>query len=458
MEKRDTIAALATGKGNAALAIIRISGKKAFEIVKKLLKPENRFINAPPKETRIYKFTDFKTQKVIDEVMAIKYLSPKSYTGEDMVEIICHGGEIVINEIISKLIEEKILIAQKGEFTKRAYLNGKMELLKAESIDKIITSTSKKQHEIALNAFQGNTFKKVIEWKEQIKKIIAELEAKIEFPEEDDIITISEHWMGTIRTINECIKKEIINREKIKHLENGLSIPIVGITNAGKSTLFNMLLGFERAIVHHEEGTTRDAISEEILIAGEKIKIYDTAGLHEAENSVEKIGIKKSFELMEESPIIIWVTPGNKEMTEFEKSILEKKEKAKIIGIISKKDLSDHKEKKELLSRHEIKNIIVSLIDSNEKDAIFSFLIEIIEKEINQNKTENGMIFSKRQEQIFYRMKEKTEDIVGKGSYIGEEIISKLLRELLDEIAELVGETTTDDILNSIFDNFCIGK
>ena len=458
MEKRDTIAALATGKGNAALAIIRISGKKSFEIMQKLVKQENRFINALPKETGIYKFTNFKTQKVIDEVMVIKYLSPKSYTGEDMVEIICHGGEIVINEIISTLIEEKIVIAQRGEFTKRAYLNGKMELLKAESIDTIITSNSKKQHEIALNAFQGNAFKKVIEWKEHIKKIIMELEAKIEFPEEDDIVTISGNWMDNIRTINECIKKEILNRGKIKYLERGLNIPIVGITNAGKSTLFNVLLGFERAIVHHEEGTTRDAISEEILIAGEKIKIYDTAGLHETENNVEKAGIKKSFELMEESPIIIWVTPGNKEMTEFEKNILGKKEKTKIIGIISKKDLSENKEKRALLSKLEIENIIVSLIDHNEKDALFSFLKEIIEKEINQNKAENSMIFSKRQEEIFYRMKEKTDDIVEKGIFLGEEIVSKLLRDLLDEIAELVGETTTDDILNSIFDNFCIGK
>jgi tRNA modification GTPase len=390
--------------------------------------------------------------------MVIKYLSPKSYTGEDMVEIICHGGEIVINEIISTLIEEKISIAQRGEFTKRAYLNGKMELLKAESIDKIITSNSKKQHEIALNAFQGNTFKIVLEWKEHIKKIIMEMEAKIEFPEEDDIIAISGQWMEKIRAINECIKKEILNRDKIKYFENGLRIPIVGISNAGKSTLFNMLLGFERAIVHHEEGTTRDTISEEILIAGEKIKIFDTAGLHETENNVEKIGIKKSFELMEDSPIIIWVTPGNKEMTEFEKSILKKKEKTKIIGIISKKDLSDNKEKRALLSRLEIESSIVSLIDHNEKDAIFSFLKEIIEKEINKNTTENNMIFSKRQEEIFYRMKGKTGDLLEKGSFLGEEIVSKLLRELLKEIAELVGETTTDDILNSIFDNFCIGK
>jgi tRNA modification GTPase len=458
MEKRDTIAALATGKGNAALAIIRISGKKAFGIVQKLVKPENRFLNVLPKEIGIYKFTNFKTQKVIDEVMAIKYLSPKSYTGEDMVEIICHGGEIVINEILSALIEEKIVIAQRGEFTKRAYLNGKMELLKAESIDKIIMSNSKTQHEIALNAFRGYTFKKVIEWKEQIKKIIIELEAKIEFPEEDDIAAISGHWKDTIRTINECIKKEILNREKIKYLEKGIKIPIVGTTNAGKSTLFNMLLGFERAIVHHEEGTTRDAISEEILIAGEKIKIYDTAGLHETENNVEKIGIKKSFELIEEAAIIILVTPGNKKMTEFERNILEKKGKTKIIGIISKKDLSVNKEKQALLSRLEIENIIVSLIDHHEKDALFSFLKEIIEKEINQNKTENCMIFSKRQEEIFYRMKEKTEEVVGKGIFLGEEIVSKLLRELLDEIAELVGETTTEDILNSIFDNFCIGK
>jgi tRNA modification GTPase len=458
MEQNSTIAALATGKGNAALAIIRISGEKTFEIIKKLVKPENNFKEANSKEIRIYKFVNFRTKKLIDEITAIKYVSPKSYTGEDMVEIICHGGEIVVDEILSTLFEEKISIATKGEFTKRAFLNGKMELLKAESIDQIIRSSSKKQHNIAMNTFQGYGIKKINEWKEIIKKIIVEIEAKIEFPEEDDIKGLSEKWEKNIEDIYESIKKEIINREKIKILEKGLSIPIVGIANAGKSSLFNLILGFERVIVHEDEGTTRDAISEELIIGGEKIKIFDTAGLNETENHIEKIGIKKSLEFISNAQITILVTPANREITTFERNIIEERKGRKILGIISKKDLSNPAQKEAILFKNKIPNISVELNSNSQKEKVIKFLKEHIERDLKENNIENGIICSIRQEQIFKKLEEKTKEIIGKEKQMKEEILSFKLREVLGDIEELVGETSSEDIINSIFDKFCIGK
>ena len=264
------------------------------------------------------------------EISAIKYVSPRSFTGEDMVEIICHGGEIVIDEILSCLLKGGISLAEKGEFTKRAFLNGKMDLLKAEAINQIIKSNSRKQYNIAIEMYQGSGEKKIFKWENIIKNIVVDCEAHIEFPEEDDILLKKREYLNKINNLYYDIKKEINKREKIKRIENGITIPIVGIANAGKSTLFNKIVGFERALVHHKEGTTRDAISEEVTIGGERIKIIDTAGLSKTKNQIERMGIKKTLENINHGNIIIWVTPSNKEINDFEKKIISKIKKEKI--------------------------------------------------------------------------------------------------------------------------------
>jgi tRNA modification GTPase TrmE len=458
MEENDTIAALSTGKGNAALAIIRISGKKTFENLTKWLRPEKRFLRSALQEIHLYQFYNKKTRKTVDEITAIKYASPKSFTGEDMVEIICHGGEIVVEEILACLLSEGISLAKKGEFTKRAFINGKMDLLKAEAIGQIIQSKSRKQYSRAIKAYQGCGERKIIEWKEIIKSIIVDCEAHIEFPEEDDLLSKKREYIRKINDLYSAIKKEIKNREKINRIENGLSIPIVGIANAGKSTLFNKIIGFERALVHHEEGTTRDAISEEIIIGGERIRIIDTAGLSRTKNQIEKMGIQKTWENIDNGTMIIWVTPSNKEINEYEKRMIQKTKKEKILGIISKKDLNAGENKGKILKKMKIPYKIVSLIGDNETEKILQFIIEHVEKLLNENEIEHGIICTKRQEEILIRMMNKIKSITGKNEILGEEIISHELKFILNDMTELVGETTNEDIINEIFNQFCIGK
>ena len=458
MEENKTIAALSTGKGNAALAIIRISGNKAFEILSKCLNPSKRFLSSSPKEIHLYQFYNKKTQKIIDEVTAIKYVSPKSFTGEDMVEIICHGGEIVVDEIVSCLLKEGIALAEKGEFTKRAFLNGKMDLIKAEAIGQIIQCKSRKQHGVALEVYQGSGDRKIFKWKEKIKSIIVDCEASIEFPEEDDIIGKGKKYLSKLKDIYEDIENELKNREKIKAIESGISIPIVGIANAGKSTLFNKIIGFERVLVHHEEGTTRDAVSEEVIIGGERIRIIDTAGLSETKNQVERMGIKKTWEEINNGNGVIWVTPANKEIVDKEKEMLQKIKKEKILGIISKKDLNDGEKKSKTLKEMKIPYIIVTLINDDEKEKIILFIKEYVEKLLNDNEIENGIICTKRQEEIIIRIMNKIKNVFEKTDVLGEEIISHELRLILKDIAEYVGETTNEDILYEIFNQFCIGK
>jgi len=458
MEENETIAALSTGKGNAALAIIRISGGKTFEILAKYLKPDKRFLRSQEKEIRLYQFYNKKTGKTVDEITAIKYNSPKSYTGEDMVEIICHGGEIVIDEILSCLLEDGISIAKKGEFTKRAFLNGKIDLIKAEAISQMVQCKSRKQYSVAMEVYNGSGQRKLFQWKEKIKSIIVDCEAHIEFPEEDDILGKKKEYLNKLKDIYNDIEKEIKSREKIKTIERGISIPIVGIANAGKSTLFNKIIGFDRVLVYHEEGTTRDAVSEEVIIGGERIKIIDTAGLSETKKQVERMGIKKTWESINNSMGVIWVTPANKDLQEKEKEILQTVKKEKILGIISKKDLNNGEEKGKTLEKMKIPYIVVSLIKDNEKEKIMVFIKKYVEKLINDNKIENGIICTKRQEEIILRIMKKTKNVSERVDILGEEIISHEMRLILKDIGEYVGETTNEDILNEIFNQFCIGK
>jgi tRNA modification GTPase len=458
LEKSDTIAALATGKGNAALAIIRISGKNSIENIGNCLISKKKFLNAESRKIQLYKFIDMESNKVIDEITTIKYIAPASYTGENMVEIFCHGNELIIDEIFSVLNKNNIRSADRGEFTRRAYLNGKIDLLKAEAINQIISSFNIKQKNTALEMYSGKTKKKLFEWKKIVKNFLVELEAKIEFPEEDDIKAQNNDFEIKIKAFLDAINDEIMKREAIKLSQNGIIIPIVGIANAGKSSLFNLILGFDRTIVHSEEGTTRDVVSEEIIIKGEKVKILDTAGLNDTHNQIEILGIEKSIELIKSGDIIIWVTPADKEFSDKEKNMFQIAPLKRIIAIISKSDLIEGKGKKEIFKQKNIPFIDACFITQNDKEKLISFISETIEKLINNKNYESGVICNKRQEEIIVRMQQKIIKLIENDLKYGEEIAAHEINEILGEFDEFLGQTTSEEIINSIFSEFCIGK
>jgi tRNA modification GTPase len=457
-ENNETIVALATGRGNSALAIIRISGRNSFEIISKCIFPSEKFIHASPKNIHLFKIIDNEKKQTIDEITAIKYQNPESYTGEDMVEIICHGSEIVIEEILLLLLKKGIRLAEKGEFTRRAYLNGKMDLLKAESIHQIITSSNKWNFKNALGMYSGESKRKLLGWKKEIVAILTEIEARIEFPEEDDLDGKRVEYKKNIEFLSKKIEKEIIKRQKINIINSGFTIPIVGIANAGKSSLFNLIMGFDRTIVHHEEGTTRDAISEEIKIKDEKVKIIDTAGLNETKNPIELIGIEKSWEYIKKGNLIVLVTPADNEINENENRILTEIKNEKIIVVISKKDIKNSGKKKVDIKKFDIPYIEVCLINDKERNEIIDFIGLHIEKAIKEQDEECGIICNKRQEEIIIRINNRVKSIMEKIDFNFEEIISYELKEILDDLGAFVGETSNEEILNSIFSEFCIGK
>jgi tRNA modification GTPase len=456
MNQYNTIAALSTGRGKSAVAAIRVSGETAFSTVGKCISQSAEFEKLLPQQIRLFTFAHPASKKVIDRIMAVKYEKPHSYTGEDMVELFCHGGEIVVEKILLLLVESGASLAKKGEFTRRAFVNGKIDLLQAEAIQGLIESRTEKAFESSIQAYTGAYKKKLLTWNQKIKELLRDVEASMEFPEEDDVAIKRTNVIYQTGEIKKEIEMEIKNKLKTQTIENGINIPIVGIPNAGKSSLFNLLLEYDRSIVHWEEGTTRDSVSEEILICGEKLRLVDTAGLRQSDSKVEQMGMQKTWEYVNMAPFIIWVTPNDCSLTEHERLLLEGTAKGKIIGIVSKMDLSQGTNKRNVCEQRNIPFLEACLNVISYRDQIQNFIGTQVCCHIGSIET-SGIIRNKRQEEIARRIVEKCRSIEENRDY-GEEIIALYLRKMLDDIGELVGQTTTDQLLDSIFSKFCIGK
>jgi tRNA modification GTPase len=457
MAARDTVVALSSGKGKGAIAVIRVSGPSSGAIFEKCLVSSKPFKGLPARTIGLFSFVNPQSQKTIDQVTAIKHLRPRSFTGEDMVELFCHGSEVVVEKIISVIMDCGAEYAQRGEFTKRAYLNGKFDLVKAEAINQLIESRSDRALESAVHAYFGGYRKSLFTWKQTIKDILRDLEAKIEFPDEDDVLEKGkDNDKEKIEEILKEIKKDINKKQKAEIIEKGINIPIVGISNAGKSSLFNLLLESDRSIVHWEEGTTRDCVSEEIQIGTEKIRLLDTAGLRKTKNRVEMMGIRKTRDHIHNAAIVIWVTPADRPITRQEKTTVLGEAQPRIICIISKDDLCPAEEKRAFLLREKIPFMSACLIHNRQRGKLISFINRQIGKKTGSIEMP-GVIQNKRQENVARSLLQHLEE-AREGRNTGEEICVRFLQKALEDLGQFVGETTSEEILNSIFSEFCIGK
>lgn len=457
MEENSTIVALSSGKGVAAIAVIRLSGKNSIQIVDSCISSKNLLSEKKSKTINVFTFLNPDDGSIIDQITAAKFDNPNSFTGEDMVEIFCHGGEIIIEKIISILLKKGTVYAEKGEFTKRAFLNKKFDLIQAESIAQMIDSKSERQYEKAIKGYFGGYKSVFLKWKESIIKKLVDIEAAIEFSEEDDIKKNKEN--GNEQLLSEIIKEietEINKKKKAKIIEKGINIPIVGIPNAGKSSLFNLILECDRSIVHWEEGTTRDSISEEIFIGNEKIRLIDTAGLRETDNIVEMQGIKKTHELINNAPIVIWVTPANTKIDNNEKDLIKNVNSNRIICIQSKLDLGISEEKNKWINNEKINKVSCCLTNNENREKLIEFITNEIREKIGLIEIPE-FIRNKRQEECAIKIVEYLKD-AEKTYLLQQDICAQYLKKALDQIGVFVGETTNDQILDGIFDEFCIGK
>lgn len=439
-----TIVALSTPPMNGAIHIIRISGSKAFYIINKVT---NKKI--VKKGFCIQKAKILDKWEVIDYVLINTFVSPKSYTGEDLIEINCHGGYYLANKIIQLLIRHGCTLALAGEFTQRAYMNNKLSIHEAESINNLINATSEKAITLANIGLNVNTLNKLKQFRENLFQLIGQVEVNIDYPEFDDVPNITvKQFQRKIDMFTKIAEKMIENSTKAISIFEGIKVVIIGRPNVGKSSLFNALLNQPRAIVSNIPGTTRDMIDAHINLNGTMINLIDTAGMHFSKNEIEKMGIKKTIESLQKANLILWVIDGSKALNRQDKQIQRQLFDKKYIIVINKNDL---------VSKVAIKGIRVSA-KLNKIDNLIDSLIRKLKTEINidyndivlQSTTSIGYM-----QQIVEEFK-NIKILINKKQPL--DLTMQHLHEALINIDSILGKGKEYNFYNELFRKFCVGK
>ncbi len=446
----DTIAAIATLVGESSINVIRISGSKSISIVNNLFS-EN--LNKAKSNTINYGFIINKNEK-IDEVLVSVFRSPKSFTKEDVVEINTHGGVLSVNKIMELLLNSGARLAQPGEFLKRAFLNGRIDLVEAEAVSDLINAKSESARKMSMKGISSELSKKIKEIRNSLLELIANIEVNIDYPEYEDALIVTNKLISEkIKTAKVKISELLDGSKNGVMIKNGINIAIVGKPNVGKSSLLNKLLGEEKAIVTDIEGTTRDIVEGSIVINGINVNLYDTAGIRETTEIVESIGVKKSLDKIDESDAIMFVVDGDTFSLE-DKSILDKLKDKKVLVIYNKSDINNNKFKE--LNVYDY--VDVSVYDEKSVNLLKKKISDIFE--LNKIETSDLTYVSNiRQIGLLNKCVKIIDDIehsVSTGTPVDlVEIDIKLLWETLGEIT---GNVYKEELLDEIFSKFCLGK
>ena len=456
-----TIAAISTAPAIGGIGIVRMSGEKCFDILEKIFVQKNpqKIENIKGYTIKYGKIIDTSNNKVIDEVLVSYFKCPKSYTAENMCEINSHGGIIVLRKILEMCLINGAKLAEPGEFTKRAFLNGRIDLTQAEAIIDIINAKSSREAQESANQLEGFLSKKIHEIRKKIIDLMVDIEANIDYPEYD----IEEVSNNSAREKLEEVENELVKLSKSfesgKILKEGIKIAIIGSPNAGKSSLLNAILKEERAIVTDIAGTTRDIIEEQVIIGGIPFKIIDTAGIRDAENKIEQIGIEKSKKAAKNSDVIIAVFDNSKELNSEDKEILELLKEKKSVIVLNKMDLvsCDLKNKKEI---KEANRPIVEMAVKEEKglDNLYKELIDMFN--LNQINLDNELIITNiRHQNLINKAIESTRMALNDLKMsMPIDIISINIKQILEHLGEITGDNVSEDIIKNIFSKFCLGK
>ena len=454
----DAIVAISTAPGIGGIGIVRMSGNDCFKVLEKIFKAKNpqKIENIKGYTIKYGQIIDEKNE-IIDEVLVSYFKSPKSYTAENMCEISSHGGTIIMNKILEECLKNGAQMAEPGEFTKRAFLNGRMDLSQAEAVIDVINSKTDKESKVAIDQLEGFLSKKISEIRYELIDLMSDIDANIDYPEYDVEEVTNEKMMKVLSSVKEKINVLENSFESGKILRDGIKTAIIGRPNAGKSSLLNVILNEERAIVTDIEGTTRDSIEEFVQIEGIPLKIIDTAGIRDANDIVEKIGVDKAVEIAEKSDIIIAIFDITKELNEEDENIIKIIENKNAIIVLNKIDLKDNKniEKLEKLNKPIIK------ISTKTREGINDLYKEIIKIfNLNEMASNGEIIITNKRHQ--YLIKNAQKEIVTAIKAIENnmpvELISSNLRNAMEELGKVPGDTVTEDVINEIFSKFCLGK
>ena len=448
----DTIVAISTALGVGAISIVRLSGNDAINIVNKCF--EGKDLTKVDSHTIHYGFIKNETER-IDEVLVSVMRAPKTYTTEDIVEINCHGGIITTKQVLETMLNSGARLAEPGEFTKRAFLNGRIDLVESEAIMDLIESKSSEAKKMALSQLYGDLSKLITSFRDRLKNLLSSIEVNIDYPEYYDIEIVTEEKIAKeIKSMKEELKNLIERSKSSSIIKNGIQTVILGRPNVGKSSILNKLLDEEKAIVTNVAGTTRDIVEGQTFIDGILIKFIDTAGIRKTDDIVEKIGVEKSLKAVEDADLIILVLNNNEELTAEDLEILEKtKDKQRII-VINKKDLE-----RNIKLPENLENVVET--DTNSIEGIDSLKSKIKEMFNLEKITTKDYTYLSNSRQISLIIK-AYQSILSAEKSLNEslpiDLIAIDLKECFDFLGQVIGISYTDEIIDNLFENFCVGK
>lgn len=455
----NTIVAISTAMGNGGIGIVRMSGEKSFEILDKIFRPKNNDGFIKGYQIKYGNIIDPKNEEIVDEVLVSYFVAPKSYTTENMCEINTHGGMVVEKRILELCLENGAEIASPGEFTKRAFLNGRIDLSQAEAIIDLINSKTVREAKESINQLEGHLSNKIENIRQKMLNLMIAIDVNIDYPEYDEEEVTKNRSLNELKIIlEELIKLEhSFNSGKI--LRDGVKTVILGKTNAGKSSLLNRILKEDRAIVSNIEGTTRDTIEEFVDVEGIPLKLIDTAGIRNSSNEIEQIGIQKSKKLADSADLIIAIFDITKNLTEDDEELLEIIKDKECIILLNKIDvLSENIELEKCLKSINKSILKISAMEDIGIQQLFDKIVEIYS--FNNDSLSNDVLISnERHKNLIQKARIEIDEAINAAEndmYI--DIISIYITNAMNYLAEITGNNVTDDVINEIFKKFCLGK
>lgn len=449
----DNIVAISTSLGVGAISIIRLSGKDVIQIANRIF--QGKDLERVESHTIHYGHI-VKEEEIIDEVLVSVMKAPKTYTMEDIVEVNCHGGIATTNKILELILEDDIRLAEPGEFTKRAFLNGRIDLTKSEAVMDLIESKTESSRKLAMNQLQGKVYDMIENFRDDLKNLISQIEVNIDYPEYYDIeITTTEKVTSKAAEMKEKLSKIIEESKNSQIIKNGINTLIIGRPNVGKSSILNKLLDEEKAIVTDIAGTTRDTVEGQITLNNIALNIIDTAGIRTTQDKIEQLGVEKSLSLIDKADLVIVVLNGNESITKEDKEILSRVGDKTTIVVINKNDL-DQKIEKEYLHDYRIVSTNTNTMDginSLKEEIVHLFNLGQIEEQDYTYLT-NVRQIGKAKEAL---QKLNDAELALKDD-LPLDIIEIDLKSCFDLLGEIIGKTYSDEIIDHLFEKFCVGK
>lgn len=440
----ETIVALATPPFKGALAVIRLSGSNSFDIFSSIF---DKDVSKVSEKTILYGHIH-DNGEIIDEVLATAFVSPKSFTGENVIEITCHGSMLIANQIISLLLSKGARLAFQGEFSSRAFANGKLDLIQAEAINDMINATTNEAKKLSLLSLTGESSKIITPIKTAIADLLSNIEVNIDYPEYEDIgVVTTKDVIEAVTKINQTISRVIKEGQQGKVIKEGLKVAIVGKPNVGKSSLLNAFLNEDKAIVTNIAGTTRDIVEGQVVINGLLINLFDTAGIRQSDDVVESIGINKAKDLIAQSDLVILLLDSSRKLDEEDNRLLDLTKNTKRIIVYNKSDLIDSKDNEKIY------------ISSLNKD-ISSLTNKIFELfGIEEESYVRPSLNNARQLGLLSKIKQALEEAKQEAiSGLSLDLVSVRLQEAYYTVLDILGENNDTDLSNEIFSRFCVGK